>query len=426
MGNEFLWGVATSAFQLEGSASADWAAWDPALRRNPEASNHYKLYREDLRLLKELGVNAYRFSVEWSRIEPEEGRYDEGAIGHYRHIVDLLIAHGIEPMVTLHHFTHPEWFLKKYPWHTGDSVSRFLSFAEKIVSKFKNVRYWITFNEPYVLLLGGYMEGCMPPGIKDSRLALKAIENMLVCHSKIYDLIHESRPDAMVSVAHNMAAFSPWHQLNPSDRLLAIIASRFYNHSLINAFRTGILKVRFPFQRALAIPVPIKGKLDFFGVNYYTRLHMRFNPFKKMGVELRHRDLDGRGLTDMGWEIHPDGLRKMIEYASILKVPIIITENGIATHDDSRKINFLRQHVTAVQRCIKDGLDIRGYFYWSLVDNYEWIHGFDSRFGLYKVDFESYERKPTLAAAYFASLIKNKKAEESKNQENRKNQTRFN
>ena len=210
----------------------------------------------------------------------------------------------------------------------------------------------------------------------------------------------------MVSIAHNMAAFSPWHRWNPADRLLAGIAARFYNHSLIDAFMRGVLEVRFPFRRPLEIKAPIQGKLDFFGVNYYTRIHMRFNPFKKMWVELRHRDLDGRGLTDLGWEIHPEGLRKMVEHAVTLKVPVIITENGIATHDDDRKINYLRQHVAVVQRCIRDGLDIRGYFYWSLVDNYEWIQGFDSRFGLYKVDFESFQRKPTRAAAYYSHLIK--------------------
>ncbi len=406
MDNKFLWGVATSAFQLEGSVHADWASWDPALKRRPEASNHYELYREDLGLLKELGVNAYRFSIEWSRIEPEEDRWDEKALDHYRHLVDLLGDGGIEPMITLHHFTHPAWFLKKYPWHSGDSEGKFLNFAEKIVSKFPDVRYWITFNEPYVFLLGGYMEGCMPPGIRDVPLAMKAIGNMLRCHARAYDMIHEKRPGAMVSIAHNMAAFSPWHRWNPADRLLAGIAARFYNHSLIDAFMRGVLEVRFPFRRPLEIKAPIQGKLDFFGVNYYTRIHMRFNPFKKMWVELRHRDLDGRGLTDLGWEIHPEGLRKMVEHAVTLKVPVIITENGIATHDDDRKINYLRQHVAVVQRCIRDGLDIRGYFYWSLVDNYEWIQGFDSRFGLYKVDFESFQRKPTRAAAYYSHLIK--------------------
>ena len=405
---EFFWGVATSAFQLEGSPYADWSSWDSILSTNPHVTNHYNLYKKDLELLKDLGVNAYRFSIEWSRIQPREYVWDEEAIAHYQEIVDILIKSNIEPMVTIHHFTHPLWFIKKYPWHTGASIEKFLSYTEKIVSMIKGVRYWITFNEPYVLLLGGYLEGCMPPGIKDASLALKALENILICHGKAYDIIHSRMPDAMVSVAHNMAALAPWKRWNPMDRLLSRIAKYFYNHSLLDAFLTGQLHIKFPFRKALVIEIPIKDKIDFFGVNYYTRIHMRFNPFRKMGIELRHRDIDGYGLTDMGWEIHPHGLEKVLKYASKLGVPLIITENGIATSRDSRKIRFMKAHIDTVERCIKKGLDVRGYFYWSLIDNYEWLQGLDARFGLYKVDFDTLERKPTKAALYYSYLLKSR------------------
>jgi beta-glucosidase len=406
--DNFLWGVATSAFQLEGSPYADWTSWDAILSSTPDVTNHYKLYKDDLELLKELGVNAYRFSIEWSRIQPGENRWDDKAIAHYQEIIDILRQNNIEPMVTIHHFTHPLWFIKKYPWHLDTSIEKFLEYTEKILSMIKNVRYWITFNEPYVLLLGGYLEGCMPPGIKDVPLALKALENMLICHGKAYDLIHACIPGAMVSVAHNMAAFAPWRRWNPLDRLLSKIAKHFYNHSLLDAFLTGRLYVKFPFTKATEITLPIQDKFDFFGVNYYTRLHMRFNPFKKMGIELRHRDIDGYGLTDMGWEIHPGGLEKVLRYASKLHVPLIITENGIATHDDDRKIKFMKGHIDAIEKCIKNGLDVKGYFYWSLIDNYEWLQGLDARFGLYKVDFDTLERKPTKAALYFSYLIKSR------------------
>jgi len=404
----FLWGVATSAFQLEGSPHADWTSWDAILDATPDVTNHYHLYKEDLKLLKELGVNAYRFSIEWSRIQPREYVWDEEAIAHYQEIVDILIKANIEPMITIHHFTHPLWFIKKYPWHTEASIDRFLLYTEKIVSKLKGVRYWITFNEPYVLLLGGYLEGCMPPGVKDVSLALKALENILICHGKAYENIHSRIPDAMVSVAHNMAALAPWKRWNPMDRLLSRIAKYFYNHSLLDAFLTGRLHIKFPFRKALVIEIPIKDKIDFFGVNYYTRIHMRFNPFRKMGIELRHRDIDGYGLTDMGWEIHPHGLEKVLTYASKLGVPLIITENGIATSRDSRKIRFMKAHIDTVERCIKKGLDVRGYFYWSLIDNYEWLQGLDARFGLYKVDFDTLERKPTKAALYYSYLLKSR------------------
>jgi len=404
--NNFLWGVATSAFQLEGSPHADWTSWDTILDKNPEVTDHYRRYKEDLKLLKELGVNAYRFSLEWSRIQPYEDVWDEEAIAHYQEIIDILLANNIEPIVTLHHFTHPLWFIKKYPWHLEKSIDKFQEYVQKIISSIRNVRYWITFNEPYVLILGGDLEGCMPPGFNNTVLATKALKNILVCHANAYHLIHDRLTDAMVSVAHNMAALAPWTWWNPLDRLLAKIAKYFYNRSLLDAFMTGVLRIKFPFRQSIGIPVPIREKIDFFGVNYYTRVHMRFNPFRKMGVELRHRDIDGYGLTDMGWEIHPQGLEKVLGYASKLNVPLIITENGIATHDDNRKIHFLKNHVDVIEKCIQKGFDIRGFFYWSLIDNYEWLQGLDSRFGLYTVDFESLERTPTKAALYYAHLIK--------------------
>jgi beta-glucosidase len=413
--NQFLWGVATSAFQLEGSPYADWTSWDSILNLTPDVTKHYDLYKDDLKLLKELGVNAYRFSLEWSRIQPGEDIWNNEALAHYQEIIDILNEYKIEPMLTIHHFTHPLWFIKKYPWHEDTSIDKFLSYTEKIVSTIKGVRYWITFNEPYVLLLGGYLEGCMPPGIKDISLSMKALKNILVCHAKVYDIIHTQIPDAMVSVAHNMAALAPWRRWNPLDRLLSKIAKYFYNHSLLDAFLTGMLTIKFPFQKTVEFAVPIKDKLDFFGVNYYTRVHMRFNPFKKLRAELRHRDIDGYGLSDMGWEIHPRGLEKVLRYASKLKVPLIITENGIATRDNQKKIRFMRSHIDALEKCIKNGIDVQGYFYWSLIDNYEWLQGLDARFGLYRVNFDTLERKPTTAATYYSYLIKSRTSYLTKN-----------
>jgi beta-glucosidase len=404
----FLWGVATSAFQLEGSPHADWSSWDTILSEKPDVTHHYELYREDLGLLNNLGVNAYRFSLEWSRIQPREHSWDEKAIEHYQEIIAILRRDGIEPMVTLHHFTHPLWFIKKYPWHEDASVDKFLAFVHKVVPAMSDVTYWITFNEPYVLVLAGYFEGCTPPAIKSATLGVRALANILKAHAGAYDIIHNACPRARVSVAHNMAALAPWKKWNPLDKLLARVAKYFYNHSLLDAFLTGSLRIKFPFKEELSIAVPIKDKLDFFGVNYYTRIHMRFNPLKLMGVEMRHLDIDGHGLSDMGWEIHPHGLEKVLRYASRLNIPLIITENGIATKDSEKKIRFMKKHIDIVEQCKKQGMDIRGYFYWSLIDNYEWLQGLDSRFGLYKVNFDTLERTPTNAAAYYSYIIKSR------------------
>jgi len=145
---DFQWGVATSAFQLEGSPNADWTTWDPLLSKKPSITDHYRLFREDLKLLKELGVNAYRFSLEWSRIQPRMDTWDDDAIAHYQEIIDILRSYNIEPMVTLHHFTHPRWFMDRQPWHRTESIEHFLRFTEMMAATLKGVRYWITFNEP--------------------------------------------------------------------------------------------------------------------------------------------------------------------------------------------------------------------------------------------------------------------------------------
>ncbi|MCX8034214.1 MAG: glycoside hydrolase family 1 protein [Thermodesulfovibrio sp.] len=406
--NNFLWGVATSAFQLEGSPYADWSTWDSIFNLNPKITNHYELYKEDIKLIKNLGVNAYRFSIEWSRIQPSENYWNKEVVKHYQKIIDLLNENNITPMVTIHHFTHPVWFITKYPWHKRKSIEKFTEYVERLIENINGVDYWITFNEPYLLILGGYLEGCIPPGHKDLNLAIKALKNIFTCHSNIYDLLHLKNKKTMVSIAHNMAVFAPWVKWNPFDKVLTKIAKRFYNHSVIEGFMDGKIKLPIPFRKTIEIEVPIQGKLDFFGINYYTRIHMRFNPFKKLFVEFRHRDIDGHGLTDMGWEIYPKGLKKVLKYASKLNVPLIITENGIATKDDNKKIKYIKSHVDVLENAIKEGIDVRGYFYWSLIDNYEWLHGLDARFGLYRVDFKTYKRTPTKAASFYSYIIKSR------------------
>jgi len=245
----------------------------------------------------------------------------------------------------------------------------------------------------------------MQTGIRNTSYDIRALRNILIAQQEAYDLIHTERREAQVGIAHNMAVFAPCQFWNPLDRFLSGIAKHFYNHSLLDAFLTGHLRIRFPFIRAIEMDLPIRNKLDFFGVNYYTRVHIRFNPLQKMGVELKYKDMERHGFTDTGWEIHPHGLERILRYASKLAVPIIITENGIATQDDQKKIRFIKRHVDTVEKCLKAGMDIRGYFYWSLLDNYEWLRGFGARFGLYRVDFATLDRIPTQAATYYAYLI---------------------
>lgn len=403
---EFLWGVATSAFQLEGSPHADWTAWDTKLQSLPDLTHHYHLYKKDLKLLKELGVNAYRFSIEWSRIQPAENHWDLEAIRRYQEIVQLLRQEQIEPMVTLHHFTHPKWFIETSPWHDDQSVSKFTDYVKRMADALRDVRYWITFNEPNVLLLGGYLDGCMPPGIKDRSSYVRATVNILRAHGEAYDLLHSTLPEAQVGVAHNMVVFAPHRPWNPLDQFLSRMAHQYYNRTFIEAIRDGLLKIRFPVFKRVEINLPIQGKLNFLGVNYYTRIHLQFNPFRPMGVALRYEDREGYGLTDMGWEIYPRGLAQMLEEASKFGLPMIITENGIATREGQKKERYIKSHLDILEDCLKKGMDIRGYFYWSLMDNYEWLKGLEANFGLYSVDYHTLERKATTVAGFYSYLIK--------------------
>lgn len=403
---KFLWGVATSAFQLEGSPFADWTTWDPKLRAHPEVTHHYHLYKKDLRLLKEIGVNAYRFSLEWSRIQPEETQWDREVLRHYQDMVDLLREEEIEPMVTLHHFTHPKWFMEASPWHHDRSLLKFTEYVEKVAKELKGVHYWITFNEPNVLLIGGYLDGCMPPGIRDEGFFIHATANILRAHGEAYDILHSRISEAEVGVAHNMVVFAPYRWWNPLDQFLSHAAHHYYNHSFLEAIRSGVLRIRFPIFRKIKIHLPIQGKLDFLGINYYTRIHLKFSPLHRMGVVLKYEDRGGYGLTDMGWEIYPPGLEQILREASRLGLPMIITENGIATRDSQKRDRYIKSHLDTLEDCLKKGMDVRGYFYWSLIDNYEWLKGLDARFGLYSVNYETLERRPTRGAKFYSYLIK--------------------
>lgn len=408
----FLWGVATSAFQIEGSPSADWTEWDPLAAVQPRMTGHYERFREDVALLRDLGVNAYRFSVEWSRIQPRERGWDNSALEHYRLLVDDLLASGIEPVLTLHHTTHPAWFHEATPWDGGEAADRFAAFTRRVVDAFPDVKTWITFNEPMIMLLGGYLDGCMPPGKRDRHAAARALGGVLGAHARAYAIIHARIPEARVGIAHNMAAFAPLRAWHPLDRLLVRLGRRGFNQAILEAFRTGRTRLALPFARSLPVAAPVKGTLDFLGVNYYQRLHLgfRLRGEHAHSLDVLHCDRAGRGLTDMGWEEHPEGLAAVLREAAAVGVPLLLTENGIAAADDTRKISFIRRHITALDAARREGIDIRGYFYWSLTDTYEWLHGLHKRFGLYRIDWRTLERIPTAAAAYYAALVRERRA----------------
>lgn len=408
---KFYWGVATSSFQIEGNINNDFTAWESEgkFKRNglnpiyDNGANHWLMWEKDFEYLKELNVNAYRFSIEWSRIQPEKNIFSEDALAQYDQMIDFLLKNNIEPFLTLHHFTHPMWFHEISPWHSESSIEVFLEFVEKILSHFKDrVQYWITFNEPLVWVMAGYGEGNFPPGIKDLNLMMEALSNILVAHSKSYDLIKSRIKDAKIGIANHFIVFKSERDWFLLDKAVRNRIHKFFNLSVPDAFVTNKLVASLPPLLKFEKEIKLDNKIDFWGVNYYYRLYTKFrlslnNPFH---FYTKHPE------TDTGWEIYSKGLYKILKLISSYGKPIIITENGIAINNEEIRKRFLKKHLKSLFKAIKKGIDVRGYFYWSLLDNYEWLYGKSKRFGLIFVDYENnFKRIPKESFYFYRDLI---------------------
>ncbi|MBK7142987.1 MAG: glycoside hydrolase family 1 protein [bacterium] len=411
----FLWGAASSAFQIEGGIENDMTAWEQAGRfrtasldpRVGIAVDHWNRWRDDFGLLKSLGLNSYRFSVEWARLEPEPGRFNEAAFDQYSRMIDHLLELGISPMLTLHHFTHPAWFHEYSPWHSVTSQDTFVRFAERVCTRLLDrVSHVVTFNEPLVWLLAGYGDAKFPPGERDLRKLMHGLRNMLLAHRQVFDMIKERYPSTQVGIAHNMIAFRAARKGNLFDSEMKRRLHRFYNLLIPKAFVTNRLNYSLPLILNYDEPVSLDNRIDFWGVNYYYRMHVRFRlrPFRPFDMLFVPRSK--HGLSDLGWEIYPRGLYKCCRWLRFTEKPLIITENGIATDDDSVRVRFLERHLSFLERLRGEGMDIRGYYYWSLMDNYEWLIGKSARFGLFQVDYENgLERTLRPSGEYFANHI---------------------
>jgi beta-glucosidase len=408
----FLWGVATSAYQIEGARDNDWTEWEALERlkvrgaRCGRASGHGERWRADFGLLPTLAANSYRYSLERSRIEPEPGRFCDDALAAERARVRVLSRLGIEPCVTLSHYTHPRWFWAEGGWEDPRAVARFRRFAEAAAESLgPYVRLWVTLNEPVVLLLGGYLDGQIPPGKRGFPAAARAFENMLRAHVEAAAAIRERIPGARVGIAHNMMEFAPDRADRLLDRRLAREGERLYNLALLEAIATGDLAWSFPGEGRIRVRIPdLPAANDYVGVNYYSRVHIRFRGRPGAIGQFFYRDPAGRGLTDTGWEVHPHGFDVVLRQAAAPGKPVIVTENGIATQDDRSRADFLREHAAVLAHRRAAGTPIAGYFYWSLIDNFEWLEGFRPRFGLFEVDYTTYARRRRPSADVFAAL----------------------
>jgi beta-glucosidase len=387
----FLFGCATSAYQIEGGIENDWSDWERAGRckeagtRCGRATDHWNRWERDVELLAELGAQAYRFSVEWARVEPRPNEWDDAAIARYVAIADALRAKGIEPFVTLLHFTHPTWFHESCPWHRldQDAPLRFGRFAERVTSALgERVRFYTVLNEPSVWLSAAYLKGKIPPGRTSLLELYSAAKGLVRGHIQAHAAIKRAHPSAQVGIAKHYMHFSPSRGTSLLDRLAARSVAHQFNHAMIQA----MVK---------------RGVLDFLGINFYSRVYVELFP----SMSVFYEDRDGRGINDMGWEIHPRGLTEAILDMHRYRLPIYVTENGIDDRDDSRRAAYIHDHLAAALDAIDAGADVRGYLHWSLLDNFEWLEGYHPRFGLYGVDYATLERKLTGGGDYYRRLI---------------------
>ncbi|HEX7252627.1 MAG TPA: family 1 glycosylhydrolase, partial [Thermoanaerobaculia bacterium] len=328
MTDKFLWGVATSAYQVEGAQENDWTEWERSGRLKDKrarcglGSGHRQRWRSDLALLPTINANAYRYSVEWSRLEPKTGEFAQEELAREAERVRLLHALAVEPFVTLNHYTHPLWFWREGGWENAASVDRFARLAGVLAEALPQVRFWVTLNEPIVFILGGYLGGLIPPGQKRFSSAAAALENLLRAHVAASAAIRERIPDARVGMAHNMLAFAPDRPESALDKKLVAAGEALYNDALVEAVATGAMRWSFPGEGSTVFRVPdLLSSTGFFGVNYYSRVHIRFRGLPGALGEYLYRDPASRGLTDTGWEVRPEGFDAVLRQAAETGLP---------------------------------------------------------------------------------------------------------
>ncbi len=395
----FLWGSATSAHQVEGgNQNNDWWDWErlPGHIRDGSTSglacDHYHRYRTDWALARDLGHNAHRLSIEWSRIEPQEGMWDDVALAHYRDVVLSCRSCGLEPIVTLHHFTNPRWFVARGGWQNPAAIRLFCRYVARVVTHLADVcTLWVTINEPMVYFYEGYLTRRWPPGKGGVMAGLRSVRTMLQAHGRAYRFIHTIQPEAQVGVAHNMRLFDPANPRSRLDRAAAGAEDRIFNRVVLWALLDGYL--RSPLGRGQFV-AEAAHSLDFIGLNYYTRDMVSFalRGRGRTGGIARNAAQPGTATDDFGWEIYPDGLYRLLNQVAIYGKPIYVTEHGLADGRDTRRPAYLVRSVAAMWRAIQEGAPVRGYLHWSLMDNFEWAEGYGMQFGLVSVDGPNKQR----------------------------------
>jgi len=377
----FLWGTATSAHQVEGGNwNTDWWAWEhtpgsPCQEPSGDACDHWHRYRDDVRLLAELGFTAYRFSIEWSRIEPEEGEFSAAALDHYRRVCAACLEHGLDAVVTLHHFTIPRWLAARGGFADPATAERFARYAERAARHLRGVVAGVcTINEPNIVAAFGYRWGLFPPGLRDAGARRRADDTLIAAHRRAVTAVKEALAGVPVGLCVSMNEY----QAEPGGEAHMQEERRLMEDQYLEAARGD----------------------DFVGVQTYTRT--RFGPDGPLPPPT------GARLTMMPYEYWPQALEATIRRATEVTrgVPVLVTEHGIATEDDAERIAFVEEGLRSVQRCLAAGIDVRGYVYWSLLDNFEWVLGYRPVFGLVAVDRATQRRAPKPSAAWLGAVAR--------------------
>ncbi|MCM8748747.1 GH1 family beta-glucosidase [Thermomicrobiaceae bacterium CFH 74404] len=437
----FLWGTATAAYQIEGAVDEDgrgpsiWDTFSHTPGKTFEghtgdvACDHYHRWPEDVHLMQQLGAPAYRFSIAWPRILPQgTGQVNQRGLDFYDRLVDALLQAEITPFVTLYHWDLPQALQDRGGWAARETAEAFAAYADVVARRLGDrVKHWITHNEPWVVAFVGHFLGVHAPGIQDARIAIQVSHHLLLSHGHAVPAIRAASPDAQVGITLNLSPVRPATEAE-EDRLAAQRYDGFLNRWFLDPlFGRGYPQDMLATYGELAptaqtgdldaIAVPI----DFLGVNYYTPAFVRYdasvlNPLKAILVPPEELQAAGYELTEMGWAIVPDGLYELLIRLQRDFAPstIYITENGAAFADqledgavrDPKRIAFLHDHFAAAHRALQDGVPLRGYFVWSLMDNFEWAHGYSKRFGLIYIDYETLERIPKESYAWYSEVIR--------------------
>jgi len=393
----FLWGTASAAHQVEGdNRNCDWWEFEqePGRIANGDsaaiACDHYHRYREDFALLREMKQNAHRLSIEWSRIEPTQGEFDVRQIRHYRDVLGELREQGIQPMVTLHHFTSPLWFTGKGGWAAAGAAHAFMPFVHRVVEELGDlVGLWCTINEPNIYAANGWLVGEFPPGRHGDVVSVyRVTNNMRRAHELAYGAIKRRWPDAQVGLSHHRFVILPASERR-RDRWAAQAAE--------------VVLERWPVSPGRLRKV-VEGPCDFIGIAHYWGQMCAFDPGRPSEQFVRRLNVPGVPVTDMGLSADPGWMRMVLNEVRRLGKPVYITENGLASNDDEWRQRYLKEILSNVLLAIGDGVDVRGYFHWTNLDNFEWARGYAMRFGLIDVDRKTLERRIKPSGRLYARI----------------------